>query len=63
MHYKNYTDFLVALIALICADGYITPSEIALTHDEVMQHYLNGGTPESLYNDIWQQDAGNYYKI
>lgn len=56
----NYTQYVTALISLICKDGEMTPDEIALTESEIQEAWQKGVKPETLYYDIWQQDGGNF---
>jgi menaquinone-dependent protoporphyrinogen IX oxidase len=62
----NNPDFLQwkeKLINVIMNDDGSTRDEIAITDKEVFDYFKQGKTPEEVYNDIWQKDAGNYYNI
>ena len=37
--------------------------EIAIDDIEIKKYHQQGKTPEQVYFDIWQQDAGNFYKL
>jgi len=60
--YFTYTSFLIDLIALINAQG-ISTEQISLSETEVRDSYQRGQTPEYLYFEVWQQDAGNFFKM
>jgi len=60
----NYTQFLITLIEIIMKDNEgMTVSEIALTEDDCLQHFTDGTTPEDLYFNVWQKDAGHYWRF
>lgn len=59
----NYTQWLTKLIAIICQSGELTPIEIALSEDDCKAYFANGLTPEQVYFDIWEEDAGHLFAI
>lgn len=59
----NYTNWILQLLCIIIADSDLEAHEIAFTEDELKEYHAKGIAPTTVYNDIWQKDAGNYYKI
>lgn len=59
----NYTQFITELIEIICVNADLQVNQIALTEDDCKLHWSLGYTPKQLFFEIWQQDAGNFYKL
>jgi hypothetical protein len=59
----NYTNWLLALLQLICKDANLTIHEIALDEIETKSCCAMGLSPEDVYFTRWNKDAGHYYKI
>lgn len=62
MKKQTYTHFVTRLIAIILADNTdMTAGEIALTESDLQEYFNAGISPETVYHEIWQGDAGNYW--
>lgn len=60
----NYTSWVIALIVIILNDNRdMHVFEIALNEDKLKIYFEKKLSPQYVYNDIWERDAGNYYKI
>lgn len=58
----SFYDFEKKLIEEIKKDG-TQENEIVLNHKEIHEYYASGHTPKHVYENIWEKDAGNFYKI
>ena len=52
-----------ALYKIVMEKAKLEADEIAIDDAEIKQYYQKGKTPEEVYFDIWQQDAGNFFSI
>lgn len=52
-----------ALYNIVMEKADLEANEIAIDDEEIKQYYQQGKTPEEVYFDIWQQDAGNFYNV
>ena len=52
-----------ALYKIVMEKAKLKADEIAIDDIEIKKYHQQGKTPEQVYFDIWQQDAGNFYKL
>ena len=59
----DFNKWKTELYDLVMDKADLTANEIAINDDEIEEYYNEGKTPSEVYFDIWQQDAGNFWKI
>ena len=60
---EGFKQWKQALYNIVMEKADLEASEIAIDDEEIKQYYQQGKTPEEVYFNIWQQDAGNFYNV
>lgn len=59
----NYTNWLINLLDIIILETNFSLRDISITEEEVKGYWEQGVLPNQVFYDIWDQYAGNYFKI
>ena len=60
---EGFKQWKQALYNIVMEKAVLEASESAIDDEEIKQYYQQGKTPEEVYFNIWQQDAGNFYNV
>jgi len=60
---KGFEQWKQDLYNVIMINSDLKADQIEVDNEEIEQYYEQGKTPEEVYFDIWDEDAGNFYKL
>lgn len=60
----DYTQFVVELISIILQDNSdLSVCHIALDEEDLKYYHSIGYTPQRVYFEEWERDAGHYFGV